>query len=65
MNWPENFGPLEIAEAKIIIETLKHFGGNRTYTAKALRCSYRFLTYKVKQYKSLLILPNIQNTPEK
>ncbi len=65
MNWPQNFGPLEIAEAKIIIETLKHFDGNRTYTAKALRCSYRFLTYKLKQYRVLLLLPDNQNKPQK
>ena len=65
MKWPTSFGPLEISEYLIITETLKHFGGNRTHTAKALRCSYRFLTYKLKQYRSHLLLPDNQSTHQK
>lgn len=65
MSWPREWGPLEIAEARIIIGTLEHFCGNKSHTAKALRVSYKFIQYKCKLYAKLGLWHDTRNTPEK
>ena len=56
MTFPPEWGPLELAEAKIIIATVEHYY-NLTQSAKALKISYRCLAYKVKLYVNLGLLP--------
>ena len=53
MNWPRSWGPLEIAEYRIVKATLDFFEGNLSQTAEALKLSFRCIQYKVRQYQKL------------
>lgn len=53
MNWPRSWGPLEIAEYRIVLATLKHFNGNIRQAAFALKRSYRFMNYYLKKCEAL------------
>lgn len=42
---------LDEIERNVILEALKHFGGNRTHTAKALGISIRTLRNKLAEFR--------------
>jgi len=58
MNWPKKWSALDVAEYQVIKHHLEHFGWNMSAAARALKISYRFMTYKVKQYCKLELLVN-------
>jgi hypothetical protein len=58
MTWPSKWGALDVAEYQVIKHHLEHYGWNKSAAARALKISYRFLTYKVNQYCVLELLVN-------
>ena len=58
MKYPTKWGALDVAEYQVIKHHLEHFQWNKSAAARALKISYRFLTYKVNQYCALELLVN-------
>ena len=58
MKYPTKWGALDVAEYQVIKYHLEHFQWNKSAAARALKISYRFLTYKVNQYCALELLVN-------
>jgi DNA-binding NtrC family response regulator len=58
MNYPNKWSALDVAEYMVIKHHLEHFGWNMSAAARALKISYRFMTYKVKQYCALELMIN-------
>lgn len=58
MNYPKKWSALDVAEYMVIKHHLEHFCWNMSAAARALKISYRFMTYKVKQYCSLELMTN-------
>jgi len=63
MTYPKKWGALDVAEYQVIKHHLEHFCWNMSAAARALKISYRFMTYKVKQYvkAELLVNPHTLN----
>jgi hypothetical protein len=58
MTFPPEWGALDVAEYQVIKHHLEHYGWNKSAAARALKISYRFMTYKVNQYCKLELLVN-------
>jgi hypothetical protein len=58
MTYPSTWGALDVAEYMVIKHHLEHFQWNKSAAARALKISYRFMTYKVNQYCKLELLVN-------
>lgn len=57
MSWPREWGPLEIAEFKIIEETYRIYRGNKTHVSAALNLSLRTVRYKIRLYEQIGLIP--------
>jgi hypothetical protein len=57
MKYPESWGPIDIAEYRIILKVLGFYCWQKKHTARVLKISYRGLNIKLELYDSLGLLP--------